>query len=62
MKRAFKMKQKVFFIILKGLLLKQIKPFFWEGKSPTLILTVIGHPVNLSYLNNNKKGVNLYLT
>ena len=30
MKRVFKMKKKVFSIILKGLLLKQIKPFFWK--------------------------------
>ena len=30
------MKQKAFFIILKGLLLKQIKKFFLEGESTAL--------------------------
>ena len=35
-KRAFKMKQKTFFIILKGVSLKQIKRIFLEGESPTL--------------------------
>ena len=37
MKRSSKMKQKAFFIIFKGLLLKQIKQIFLEGESPTLI-------------------------
>ena len=32
---AFKMKQIAFFIISKGLSLKQIKAFFLEGESPT---------------------------
>ena len=37
MKKAFKMKQKAFFIIFKGLSLKQIKQIFLEGESrPTL--------------------------
>ena len=36
MERAFKMKQKEFFIILKGLSLKQIKQIFLEGENPTL--------------------------
>ena len=36
-KRAFKMKQKAFLIIFKGLSLKQIKQFFLEGDTPTLI-------------------------
>ena len=35
-KRAFKMKQKAFFIILKGLSLKQMKQIFWERENPTL--------------------------
>ena len=35
-KRAFKMKEKAFFIILKVLSLKQIKHTFLEGESPTL--------------------------
>ena len=39
MKRSSKMKQKAFFIIFKGLLLKQIKQIFLEGESP--ILSVI---------------------
>ena len=30
------MKYKAFFIIFKGLSLKQTKQFFWEGESPTL--------------------------
>ena len=37
MKGAFKMKQKTFVIICKGLLLKQIKIIFFEGESPTLM-------------------------
>ena len=37
MKRAFKMKQKAFFIIFKGLSMKQIAQFVLEGESPTLI-------------------------
>ena len=36
MKRAFKMKEKEFFIIFKGFLLKQTKYFFLEGESPAL--------------------------
>ena len=36
MKRAFKMKQKSFFIIFEGLLLKLLKQTFLEGESPTL--------------------------
>ena len=36
-KWAFKMKEKTFFIIFKGLSLKQIKQFFLEGESPTLM-------------------------
>ena len=36
MKRAFKMKQKGFFIIFKGFSLKQITQTFLEGESPTL--------------------------
>ena len=36
--RAFKMKQKAFFTIFKGLSLKQIKQFFLESESPTLSL------------------------
>ena len=35
-KRAFKMRQKVFFIIFKGLSLKQIKTIFLKDESPTL--------------------------
>ena len=38
--RAFKMKQKVFFIIFKGFLLKQITQFFLEGESPTIIVSL----------------------
>ena len=34
--KAFKMKQKVFLKIFKGLSLKQIKKFFLEDESPTL--------------------------
>ena len=30
MKRAFKMKLKTFFIIFKGISLKQVKCFFWN--------------------------------
>ena len=37
-KRAFKMKQKVFFIIFEGLSLKHIKKFFWQSENPTLML------------------------
>ena len=37
MKRAFKMKYKLFFITFEGLSLKQKKGFFLEGESPTLI-------------------------
>ena len=36
-KRAFGVKWKAFFIIFEGLSLKQIKKFFLEGESPTLI-------------------------
>ena len=36
MKRAFKMKQKIFFIIFKGLSATQTKIFFLEGEGPTL--------------------------
>ena len=36
MERAFKMKQKAFFTIFKGLSMKQITQFFLEGESPTL--------------------------
>ena len=36
MKRALKMKLKTFFIIFKGLSLKQIKQLFLEGESPAL--------------------------
>ena len=32
-KRAFKMKQKAFFVIFEGLSLKQITKYFLEGKS-----------------------------
>ena len=35
-RKAFKMKQKAFFIIFKGLSLKQIKIFFFKGESPAL--------------------------
>ena len=35
-KRAFKMRQKVFFTIFKGLSLKQIKTIFLKDESPTL--------------------------
>ena len=35
-KRAFNMKYEAFFIIFNELSLKQIKQFFFEGKSPTL--------------------------
>ena len=35
-KRAFKITQKEFFIIFKGLLVKQIAQTFLEGESPTL--------------------------
>ena len=35
-KRAFKMKEKTFFIIFKGLSMKQIMHIFLEGESPTL--------------------------
>ena len=40
MKRAFNMKEKAFFITSKGLLLKETKTIFLEGKSPTLILNI----------------------
>ena len=40
-KRALKIKYKMFFIIFKGLSLKQIKQFSWEGKSPTLNVSVV---------------------
>ena len=46
MKRAFKMKQKAFFITLKGLWIKQTKIFLGGCKSPTLKLSLksfIGH-------------------
>ena len=33
--RAFKTKQKAFFIIFKGLSLKQVKQIILEGESPT---------------------------
>ena len=36
MGRAFKMKQKAFFIIFKGLSINQIIQIFLEGESPTL--------------------------
>ena len=36
-KKTIKMKQKIFFIIFKRLSLKQIKQFYLEGESPTLI-------------------------
>ena len=36
MKRAFKMKKKAFFIIFKGLLMKQITQFFLKSQGPTL--------------------------
>ena len=35
-KKAFKMKQKAFFINFKGLSIQQITPFFSEADSPTL--------------------------
>ena len=35
-KRVFKMKKKSFFIIFKGLSMKQKAEFFLEGESPTL--------------------------
>ena len=38
--KAFKIKQKAFFIIFKGLSVKQITQFFLEGESPTLILII----------------------
>ena len=36
MKRAFKMKSKGFFLIFKGLAMKQIMQIFSEDESPTL--------------------------
>ena len=39
MKRAFKMKQKAFFINFKGLSLKPVKEIFLEGQSPNLTKT-----------------------
>ena len=39
-KRAFNMKLKALFIIIKGLSLKQKNTTFFEGESPTLILEV----------------------
>ena len=38
MKKAFKMKQKAFFITFEGLSLKQIRIFFLEGESSTLTI------------------------
>ena len=35
-KRAFKLRQKAFFIIFKGISIKQIKQMFLEGETPTL--------------------------
>ena len=40
MKRAFKMKQNVIFLIFKGLSLQQIKQFLLEGESPTLSIFI----------------------
>ena len=40
MERAFKMKKKSCFLICKGLSLKQIKPTFLKGESPTLRLKI----------------------
>ena len=39
--KRFKLKQKAFFIIFKGLSLKQIKQVFLEGKSAILIYFII---------------------
>ena len=41
MKRAFKMKQKVFFIIFNGLSMKQVTQMFLESESPTLIFSLM---------------------
>ena len=41
MKRAFKMKEKAFFIIFKGLSLKQIKRNFLEDENVTIRLASI---------------------
>ena len=40
MKRAFMIKQKAFFVIFKGLLLKQIKQIFYKGESKGESLTL----------------------
>ena len=40
-KKAFQINQKAFFIIFKGLSLKQIKHFFLEGESLTLSILVM---------------------
>ena len=37
--KSFKLKESIF-MIFKGLSLKQIKQFFWENESPTLIIEV----------------------
>ena len=50
MKRAFKMK-KSFFIIFKGLSIKQTTQIFLEGKSPTLRGTKSKHQGNFYCLN-----------
>ena len=43
-KRAFKMKQKVFFFITsKGLSLKQIKQFFWKVKVRLWVFWILNH-------------------
>ena len=41
MERAFNMKKKVFFIIFKGISMKQIRQIFLEGESPALIINFI---------------------
>ena len=37
--KSFKLKESIF-MIFKGLSLKQVKQFFWENESPTLIIEV----------------------
>ena len=51
MKRAFKIKQKIFFISFKGLSMKQIMQILLKGEGPTLILTYLGIKMNLASLS-----------
>ena len=56
-KRSFKTKQKAFFIIFKGLSLKQVKQILLEGENPTLRLEQTNSTFHPKFLNHVRTSI-----